>query len=67
MVFTTDSHTVKPLFLPGGDIGTLAIAGTVNDIAVMGAEPLCLSAAFVIEEGFPFSDFERILDLVTGF
>jgi len=62
IVFTTDSHTVKPLFFPGGDIGTLAIAGTVNDIAVMGAEPLCLSAAFVIEEGFAFSDFERILD-----
>ena len=62
VVFTTDSHTVKPLFFPGGDIGTLAIAGTVNDIAVMGAEPLCLSAAFVIEEGFPFSDLERILD-----
>ncbi len=62
IVFTTDSHTVKPLFFPGGDIGTLAIAGTVNDIAVMGAEPLCLSAAFVIEEGFPFADFERILD-----
>ncbi|MHC1623978.1 MAG: hydrogenase expression/formation protein HypE [Candidatus Methanospirareceae archaeon] len=61
IVFTTDSHTVKPLFFPGGDIGTLAIAGTVNDIAVMGAEPLCLSVAFVIEEGFPFSDFERVL------
>lgn len=65
VVFTTDSHTVKPLFFPGGDIGTLAIAGTVNDIAVMGAEPLCLSAAFVIEEGFPFSDFERILDSMS--
>ena len=62
IVFTTDSHTVKPLFFPGGDIGTLAIAGTVNDIAVMGAEPLCLSAAFVIEEGFLFCDLERILD-----
>jgi hydrogenase expression/formation protein HypE len=62
IVFTTDSHTVKPLFFPpGGDTGTLAIAGTVNDIAVMGAEPLCLSVAFVIEEGFPFSDFERAL------
>ena len=61
IVFTTDSHTVKPLFFPGGDIGSLAIAGTVNDIAVMGAEPLCLSVAFVIEEGFPFSDLERIL------
>jgi len=62
IVFTTDSHTVKPLFFPGGDIGTLAIAGTVNDIAVMGAEPLCLSVAFVIEEGFPLDDFERVLD-----
>jgi hydrogenase expression/formation protein HypE len=61
IVFTTDSHTVKPLFFPGGDIGSLAIAGTVNDIAVMGAEPLCLSVAFVIEEGFPLSDFERVL------
>jgi hydrogenase expression/formation protein HypE len=61
IVFTTDSHTVKPLFFPGGDIGSLAIAGTVNDISVMGAEPLCLSVAFVIEEGFPFSDFERVL------
>ncbi len=62
IVFTTDSHTVKPLFFPGGDIGTLAIAGTVNDIAVMGAEPLCLSVAFVIEEGFPLDDFKRVLD-----
>jgi len=62
IVFTTDSHTVKPLFFPGGDIGSLSIAGTVNDIAVIGAEPLCLSVAFVIEEGFPISDFERILE-----
>ncbi len=61
IVFTTDSHTVKPLFFPGGDIGSLAIAGTVNDIAVMGAEPLCLSAAFVIEEGFSVDEFERVL------
>ena len=61
IVFTTDSHTVKPLFFPGGDIGSLAIAGTINDISVMGAEPLCLSVAFVIEEGFPLSDFERVL------
>lgn len=62
IVFTTDSHTVKPLFFPGGDIGSLSIAGTVNDISVMGAEPLCLSAAFVIEEGFPLDDFERVLE-----
>ncbi len=61
IVFTTDSHTVKPLFFPGGDIGSLSIAGTVNDIAVMGASPVCMSAAFVIEEGFPMSDFVRVL------
>jgi len=62
VVFTTDSYTVKPLFFPGGDIGLLAIAGTVNDISVMGALPLCISVAFVIEEGFPMRDFERILE-----
>jgi hydrogenase expression/formation protein HypE len=60
IVFTTDSHTVKPLFFPGGDIGRLAVAGTVNDIAVIGAEPIALSSAFVIEEGFPLSHFEKI-------
>ena len=62
IVFTTDSHTVKPLFFPGGDIGSLAVAGTVNDIAVMGAKPLALSAAFVIEEGFEKNRFEKVLE-----
>ncbi|MFQ5711480.1 MAG: hydrogenase expression/formation protein HypE [Candidatus Geothermarchaeales archaeon] len=61
IVLHTDSHTVKPLFFPGGDIGRLAVAGTVNDIAVVGAEPLALSSGFMLEEGFPLSDFERIL------
>lgn len=61
IVFTTDSHTVKPLFFPGGDIGALAVAGTVNDIAVMGAKPIALSCGFVIEEGFPVQEFDRIL------
>jgi len=61
IVFTTDSHTVKPLFFPGGDIGSLAVAGTVNDIAVMGVSPCALSSAFVIEEGFPVNDYEKIL------
>lgn len=61
IVFTTDSHTVKPLFFPGGDIGTLAVAGTVNDIAVMGAKPIALSCAFVMEEGFSIEEFDRIL------
>lgn len=62
IVFTTDSHTVKPLFFPGGDIGTLSVAGSINDVAVMGARPLALSAAFVIEEGFELDAYERILD-----
>ncbi|MEM3607797.1 MAG: hydrogenase expression/formation protein HypE [Candidatus Bathyarchaeia archaeon] len=61
VVFTSDSHTVKPLFFPGGDIGSLAVAGTVNDLAVLGARPVALSCALLIEEGFPFSDLERIL------
>lgn len=61
IAFTTDSFTVSPLFFGGGDIGKLAIAGTVNDLAMMGAKPLYLSAAFMIEEGFAFSDLERIV------
>jgi len=61
IVFTTDSHTVKPIFFPGGDIGSLSIAGTVNDLSVMGAEPLALSLAMIIEEGLEQSDLERIL------
>lgn len=61
IVFTTDSHTVKPIFFPGGDIGALSIAGTVNDLAVMGAEPIALSSAFIIEEGFPIDDLRKIL------
>jgi hydrogenase expression/formation protein HypE len=61
IVLKSDSHTVKPLFFPGGDIGRLAIAGTVNDIAVMGAEPRALTSGFVIEEGFPLTDFEKIV------
>jgi hydrogenase expression/formation protein HypE len=61
IVLKSDSHTVKPLFFPGGDIGRLAIAGTVNDIAVMGAEPRALTSGFVLEEGFPLTDFEMIV------
>lgn len=61
IAFTTDSHTVKPIFFPGGDIGTLAVAGTINDIAVMGAMPLALSAGFIIEEGFSLSSFKKIM------
>jgi hydrogenase expression/formation protein HypE len=61
VAFTTDSYTVKPLFFPGGDIGTLSVAGTVNDLAVMGAEPLALSCAMIIQEGFSSDDLHKIM------
>lgn len=60
MVMTTDGYVVSPLFFPGGNIGTLAVHGTINDIAMAGAVPLYLSASFIIEEGFPLADLERI-------
>jgi hydrogenase expression/formation protein HypE len=60
LAFTTDSFVVKPLFFPGGDIGSLAVHGTVNDLAMGGARPLYLSAAFIVEEGFPMEDLRRI-------
>ncbi|MDD5265225.1 MAG: AIR synthase related protein, partial [Candidatus Bipolaricaulis sp.] len=62
LVITTDSHLVKPIFFPGGDIGRLAAAGTLNDLAMMGARPIVLTLAAVIAEGFPIVDLERILD-----
>jgi len=61
VAFTTDAFTVSPIFFRGGDIGKLAVAGTVNDLAVMGARPKYLSVSFVIEEGFPFEDLERVV------
>ncbi len=61
LAYTTDSFVVDPIFFPGGDIGKLAIAGTVNDLAVSGAKPEYLSVGFIIEEGFPFADLERIV------
>lgn len=61
MAFTTDSFVVKPLFFPGGDIGKLSICGTLNDLVVSGAEPLYLSASFVIEEGFSLQNLEKIV------
>ena len=57
---TTDSFVINPLFFPGGDIGKLAVCGTVNDLAVSGARPLYLTAAFIIEEGFPLPELDRI-------
>jgi hydrogenase expression/formation protein HypE len=76
--FTTDSFVVKPLFFPGGDIGKLAVHGTINDLAMCGARPLCLSAGFILEEGLPRETLERVahsmseacraagVELVTG-
>lgn len=60
MVMTTDGYVVSPLFFPGGDIGSLAVHGTINDIAMAGARPLYLSASFILEEGFPLADLARI-------
>jgi hydrogenase expression/formation protein HypE len=63
LVITTDSHVVKPIFFPGGDIGRLAVCGTVNDLAMMGAtEPLALSLGVVLEDGFARADLERVRD-----
>lgn len=61
IAFTTDSFVVSPTEFPGGDLGTLAVCGTVNDLAVMGARPLALSAGFILEEGLPFALLERIV------
>lgn len=61
MVMTTDGYVVSPLFFPGGDIGSLAVHGTINDVAMAGARPLYLSASFVLEEGFPLRDLRRIV------
>jgi hydrogenase expression/formation protein HypE len=78
LAFTTDSHVVSPLFFPGGDIGKLAVCGTVNDLAMCGARPLWLSAGFILEEGLPMETLERVaasmaaaaaaagVELVTG-
>ncbi|MEM2098635.1 MAG: hydrogenase expression/formation protein HypE [Candidatus Bathyarchaeia archaeon] len=61
VVFKSDSHAVKPIFFPGGDIGRLAISGTVNDIAALGAEPYALACGLILEEGLPLADLERVL------
>ncbi|MCX6668006.1 MAG: hydrogenase expression/formation protein HypE [Euryarchaeota archaeon] len=61
IVFSTDSHTVQPLIFPGGDIGSLAVCGTINDVSVMGAKPIALSAGFIVEEGFSLETFEKIV------
>ncbi len=62
MVMTTDGYVISPLFFPGGDIGSLAVHGTINDVAMAGARPLYLSASFIIEEGFALADLKKIAD-----
>ncbi|MEQ8661295.1 MAG: hydrogenase expression/formation protein HypE [Gammaproteobacteria bacterium] len=66
VAFTTDSYVVRPLFFPGGDIGTLAVFGTVNDLAMCGARPAHLSAGFILEEGFPLAELERVVASMRG-
>ena len=61
MVMSVDGHVISPLFFPGGDIGSLAVHGTLNDVATAGARPLYLSAGFILEEGFPLRELERIV------
>src|SRR5262249_15610110 len=61
LAFTTDTYVVSPLFFPGGNIGQLAVHGTINDLAMAGARPRYLSAGFILEEGFPIADLRRIV------
>jgi hydrogenase expression/formation protein HypE len=62
LVMACDGHVVSPLFFPGGDLGGLAVHGTVNDVAMLGARPLYLSASFILEEGFPLADLKRLVE-----
>ncbi|MDP3133961.1 MAG: hydrogenase expression/formation protein HypE [Burkholderiaceae bacterium] len=66
LVMATDGHVISPLFFPGGDIGCLSVHGTVNDVAMSGAKPLYLSASFIIEEGFPLIDLQRIVQSMAA-
>ncbi|EQB62463.1 MAG: Hydrogenase expression/formation protein HypE [candidate division Zixibacteria bacterium RBG-1] len=62
LAFSTDSYVVRPIFFPGGDIGKLAVTGTINDLAVVGAQPLVISCGFILEEGLPLATLNRIID-----
>lgn len=66
MVMSVDGHVISPLFFPGGDIGSLSVHGTVNDVAMSGARPLYLSAGFILEEGFPLADLRRIVESMAA-
>ena len=67
IVFSTDSHTVQPIIFPGGDLGSLAVSGTINDVAVMGAKPIALSSGFIIEEGLSADTFEIIVKSMSNY
>lgn len=66
LVMATDGHVISPLFFAGGDIGCLAVHGTLNDVAMLGATPFALSASFILEEGFPLADLKRIVDSMAA-
>jgi hydrogenase expression/formation protein HypE len=66
IVVATDGHVISPLFFPGGDIGALSVHGTVNDVAMLGAEPRWLSAGFILEEGLPLADLKRIVESMAA-
>ncbi len=66
IVMATDAHVITPLFFPGGDIGCLSVHGTINDVAMLGAVPLYLSASFILEEGFALAELERIVDSMAA-
>ncbi|HMN00996.1 MAG TPA: hydrogenase expression/formation protein HypE, partial [Anaerolineales bacterium] len=66
LAVSTDSHVVTPLFFPGGDIGRLAVCGTVNDVAMLGARPLYLTAGFILEEGLPIETLRRVVESMSA-
>ncbi|WP_019627256.1 hydrogenase expression/formation protein HypE [Thioalkalivibrio sp. ALJT] len=66
LVMATDSHVVSPLFFPGGDIGSLAVHGTINDVITSGGRPLWMTVGFILEEGFPLADLKRIVDSMAA-
>lgn len=66
LVMATDAHVVSPIFFPGGDLGCLAVHGTINDVAMQGATPLYLSASFILEEGYPLADLKRIVESMAA-
>jgi hydrogenase expression/formation protein HypE len=66
LVMSCDGHVVSPIFFPGGDVGSLSVHGTVNDVAMLGARPLYLAASFIIEEGFPLADLKRVVESMAA-